>query len=103
MISLPGPLPLGRFVCHDTTVVIYAVYLQVCEQRPWRGRRRKAAFHPRLLLELDCGGLVHVHGDEARSVVIRPVRRRPAKGQGLLAEASRALFPNLVRCDYKYR
>jgi hypothetical protein len=31
MISLPGPLPLGRPVCHDTTVMTYAAYLRVYE------------------------------------------------------------------------
>ena len=31
MISLPRPLPLGRPVCHDTTVMTYAAYLRVYE------------------------------------------------------------------------
>jgi hypothetical protein len=31
MISLSGPLPLGRPVCHDTTVMTYAAYLRVYE------------------------------------------------------------------------
>ncbi len=31
MISLPGPLPLARPVCHDTTVMTYAAYLRVYE------------------------------------------------------------------------
>jgi len=31
MISLPGPLPLRRPVCHDTTVMTYAAYLRVYE------------------------------------------------------------------------
>lgn len=30
-MSLPGPLPLGRPVCHDTTVMTYAAYLRVYE------------------------------------------------------------------------
>jgi hypothetical protein len=31
MISLPRPLPSGRPVCHDTTVMTYAAYLRVYE------------------------------------------------------------------------
>ncbi len=31
MISLPGPLPWGRPVCHDTTVMTYTAYLHAYE------------------------------------------------------------------------
>jgi hypothetical protein len=47
MISLPGPLPLGRPVCHDTTVMTYAAYLRVYEPAsafPEPDRSRWAAY-----------------------------------------------------------
>src|SRR5579859_182290 len=47
MISLPGPPPLGRPVCHDTTVMTYAAYVRVYEPAsafPEPDRSRWAAY-----------------------------------------------------------
>jgi hypothetical protein len=62
-----------------------------------------AEFHPYSLVELDFGGLVHVLSDKALRGDQSVAGDRRTEHQVGPGEGARALFPNLVRCDYKYR